>query len=277
MLRQGVPTVTLPGMAVWHEPCERKGRGWHAYYELRNYLIVGALHFENVRAATVSRRFLSRLLDELLAYDYYESWLMCEAVAAYLDGPEILRLPPLTIHNRLQEMGEILAPKLCAREGTGRITDTLSRALAPRGPRAWRFRLVLRNFLLPSPSPDARPQRVLPGGGEQWYDVAGADVVGVAANCRSHIVLLRRSRGNFVRLFFRGIRLALRLLFSHRRAVRRWRAGASMLTSQEFWRDHLQMQNADVAPRMFRRGKVQRSLLVTAQITDRGFDRGNNE
>ncbi|MHB1424480.1 MAG: glycosyltransferase, partial [Gemmataceae bacterium] len=94
LLRHGVPTVALPGVAVWHEPFERKGRGCHSFLELRNYLIVGALHFPTVGAATVARRFFSRVLDELLAYDYYEAWLLCEAAAAYLHGPESLRQPP---------------------------------------------------------------------------------------------------------------------------------------------------------------------------------------
>ena len=99
LMRNGVPTVSLPGVAVWHEPFERKGRGWHAFYELRNQLIVGALHFPT-RAARPPwpAGFFSRLLDELLAYDYYESWLLCEAAAAYLRGPMALRNPPLSVH-----------------------------------------------------------------------------------------------------------------------------------------------------------------------------------
>ena len=94
---------------------------------------------------------------------------------------------------------------------------------------------MVRNLLWPSPSPETRPRYVLKGSGEQWYDVAGADVVGVEEPHRDAIVVLRRSRGRFVRLLLRGMRLALGLLVSHRRIVRRWRAGAPTLTSRKFW------------------------------------------
>jgi len=241
LMRQGVPTLSPPGIAVWHEPFERKGHSWHAFYELRNLLIVGALHFPIVRAATVARQFLSRLLDELLAYDYYEAWLLCEAVAAYLRGPRALRHPPHAHHHYLQAVGE----KLVQWQPAGSPSaDEAVVAPAPCGRlrlslRAWRWWLVFRNLLRPSPSPDAQPRKVLQGHGEQWYDVASADIVAVAESHRTPILVLRRSRGRFVRLLLRGGWLALRLLGSHRRTVHRWRASASSLTSQMFWREQL--------------------------------------
>jgi galactofuranosylgalactofuranosylrhamnosyl-N-acetylglucosaminyl-diphospho-decaprenol beta-1,5/1,6-galactofuranosyltransferase len=257
LMRQGVPTLSLPGIAVWHEPFERKGRSWHAFYELRNLLIVGALHFPIVRALTVARQFFSRVLDELLAYDYYESWLLCEAVVAYLRGPEALRQPPHAGQQRLLAMAEKLAsraelsedPKSAPSEGRQLPEICLSRgATTPRSerlfpPRVWRWLLVLRNLLFPSPSPETRPQRVFKGTGEQWYHISRADVVAVAEPHRTHMVVLRRSRGRFIRLMLRGSWLALRLLAGHRRAVRHWRASVATLTSRTFWAEHLQRRS----------------------------------
>jgi galactofuranosylgalactofuranosylrhamnosyl-N-acetylglucosaminyl-diphospho-decaprenol beta-1,5/1,6-galactofuranosyltransferase len=271
LMRQAVPTVALPGIAVWHEPFERKGRGWHAFYELRNLLIVGALHFPIVSAATVARRFLSRLLDELLAYDYYESWLLCEAVAAYLRGPKALRQPPQTIQQRLGAMGEKLASRVQPCEDrkislSGGCqppeTSETRGADAPRSEslallRLWRWWLVLRNLLLPSPSAEARPRKVLHGSGEQWYHISTADVVGVAESHHDRVVVLRRSRGRFVRSLLRGFWLALRLLGGHRRAVRRWRASAATLTSRPFWLEHLKRKSC----------KNSRSFTTTGRIS----------
>jgi galactofuranosylgalactofuranosylrhamnosyl-N-acetylglucosaminyl-diphospho-decaprenol beta-1,5/1,6-galactofuranosyltransferase len=239
---RGVRTAALPGVAVWHEPFERKGRGWHAFYELRNFLIVGALYFPFVGAATVARQFLSRVLDELLAYDYYESWLLCEAAAAFLRGPAALRHPPNIIHKLLQAMDEKLAPRTLPRDCKLKETRSLLPAVRAHATRAWRWLLVLRNLLLPSPSLEASPQRILHGAGEQWYDVADADVVGVAEHQSKHRIMLRRSRGRFVWLFFRSIWLAIRLLVSHRRTVGRWRADAGTLTSRAFWMEYLGVQ-----------------------------------
>lgn len=244
ILRSGVSTVSLPGVAVWHEPFERKGRGWHAFYELRNQLLVGALHFPTVSAAIVARRFFSRLLDELLAYDYYESWLLCEAAAAYLRGPEPLRRPPLSVHHSLQTMQAKLGPRMQPRDNTPQVALRRPPAISSRIARFWRLRLVFRNLVRPSPSLEARMRYVLTGPGEQWYDVAGTDVVGVEELHRDKLVVLRRSRGCFVRLLLRGARIAFGLLVSHRCALRRWRAGAPELTSRAFWTAYLPLPPA---------------------------------
>jgi hypothetical protein len=73
---------------------------------------------------------------------------------------------------------------------------------------------------------------------EQWYAVAGHDVVAVAAPGGRRLVL-RRARGWFVRLLLRGLGLALRLLGGQRRAVRRWRQGAPALAGRPFWGAYL--------------------------------------
>lgn len=239
LLRSGVPTVSLPGVAVWHEPFEGKGRGWHAFYELRNLFLVGALHFPRGKSATVARTFISRLLDELLAYDYYESWLLCEAAAAYLRGPNGLRHPPSATHQRLLQARDILAPATQPREHVLPVARAPRPRLTPRAARMRRLAQVLRNLLRPSPTADAKALHALQSGGEQWFDVAGADVVAIDEPHREELVILRRSRSRFVRLLLRGLWLSLRLLVSHRRTVRNWRTGVVPLMTRQFWKDYL--------------------------------------
>jgi galactofuranosylgalactofuranosylrhamnosyl-N-acetylglucosaminyl-diphospho-decaprenol beta-1,5/1,6-galactofuranosyltransferase len=234
LFRAGVPTVSLPGVAVWHEPFESKGHGWQPFYELRNLLIVGALHFPGRGGALVARRFISRLLDELLAYDYYEAWLLCEAVAAYLRGPGDLCRPPLPAHVRLLAARDELAPEVMP----GGAALPADAPAAPRSPRARRLGQVVRNLLRPDPPADAFPVAVLRPADEQWYAVAGRDVVAVAVRPGEWLVL-RRARGRFVRLLLRGLGLALRLLVGQRRAARGWRAAAAGLAGRPFWAGHL--------------------------------------
>jgi galactofuranosylgalactofuranosylrhamnosyl-N-acetylglucosaminyl-diphospho-decaprenol beta-1,5/1,6-galactofuranosyltransferase len=241
LLHRGVPTVALPGVAVWHEPFESKGRSWQPFYELRNLLIVGALHFPHIGARTAARQFFSRLLDELLAYDYYESWLLCEAAAAYLRGPMALGKPDLLGHQRLADMQAKLTPKPVPRDLASPREDEPRCQMIPSTLRWRRWRLVLRNLLRASPSEEAGPQRTLRGGGEQWYDVADVDVVTVDESHRSECVVLRRSRSRFVRLMLRGVWFAIRLLICHRRIARKWRAATPTLTSQAFWKKYLNM------------------------------------
>jgi galactofuranosylgalactofuranosylrhamnosyl-N-acetylglucosaminyl-diphospho-decaprenol beta-1,5/1,6-galactofuranosyltransferase len=239
LLRAGVPTVFLPGVAVWHESFELKGRGWQPFYELRNLLILGALHFPMTSAAPLARQLLSRLLDELLIYDYYEAWLLCEAVAAYLRGPTGLRTAPQLVHRRLLAAGEQLASRTQPRDSNLKV-ETAARP--PSGLfwiRVRRLWLVLRNVVLSSPPRTAKPCRAVRADGEQWYTVSGADVLAVDETSREDLVVLRRSRGRFVQLLLRGLWLALRLFGSHRRAARRWQTEAPPLTTSPFWGEYL--------------------------------------
>ncbi len=237
LLRAGVPTVSLPGVAVWHEPFESKGHGWQPYYELRNLLIVGALHFPR-GGAPVARRFLSRLLDELLAYDYREAWLLCEALAAYLRGPGELRCPPLPAHARLLAGHRERLPEVMPPDPALPAVRALAPPAGPWSLRAGRWRQVIRNLLRPGPPADSPPACVLRPADEQWYAVAGRDVVAVESG-RGEWLVLRRSRGRFVRLLLRGLWLALRLVGGQRRAARRWRAAAPALAGRPFWREYL--------------------------------------
>jgi hypothetical protein len=132
--------------------------------------------------------------------------------------------------------------------------------------RVWRWWLVIRNLLLPSPSAEGQPRKLLQGSGKQWYDISSADVVGVAEPQRDQIIVLRRSRGRFVSLLLRGLWLALRLLIGHRRTVRRWRESVSALTNKMFWMEYLQQPAA--SPRT--------SLADAAGCWELGIDRGDH-
>ncbi len=237
LLRNGIATVALPGIAVWHESFDGKGRSWHPFYELRNLLIVGVLHFPDTAARTVSRHFFSRLLDELLTFDYGEATLMCEAAAAYLRGPTALVEEGTALHRRIAALARSFSPPTCPRDAVGPscVPRPSNRCRATR----WgRWRLVLRNLVRSSPPPDASPQRTLRGG-EQWYDVEDADVVAVDESHRPDCLVIRRSRGRFVRCLIRGAWLALRLFLSHGRVAHAWRSGGKPLTRPAFWTRHL--------------------------------------
>lgn len=244
--RQGVPTVALPGLAVWHEPFESKGRSWHPFYELRNLLIVGALHFPSVSGWIAARQFFSRLLDELLTYDYYEAWLLCEAAAAYLRGPRAFREPDASVHQRLIVMQTKCAPQRWKQNDAFPPPSEDSRRSRLSATRRRRWRCILRNFLYLSPAHKTEPQCILHGSGEQWYDLDAVDVAVIVEPQRGEGIVLRRSQGRFVFLFLRGLRLALQMVFCQRRIVRAWSHALPILTSPSFWKKYLNV--SDSAP-----------------------------
>jgi len=89
LARAGVPTVTLPGIAVWHEPFYAKPEGWQAYYDLRNRLIFGAAYPEKVVPLSVGR-MLKTLVMPILTHQNMIADLRIQATRDFLDGPSRL-------------------------------------------------------------------------------------------------------------------------------------------------------------------------------------------
>jgi galactofuranosylgalactofuranosylrhamnosyl-N-acetylglucosaminyl-diphospho-decaprenol beta-1,5/1,6-galactofuranosyltransferase len=86
----GFPTVTLPGAGVWHADFGWKDWDeWHRYFNLRNALIMAALHtdFSTKRVITRVGHLLSTYL---IAMHYGLTATLLQAIEDFLDGPEIL-------------------------------------------------------------------------------------------------------------------------------------------------------------------------------------------
>jgi len=86
----GFPTVTLPGAGVWHADFGWKDWDeWHRYFNLRNGLIMAALHtgFSTTR---INIRVGHLLSTYLIAMHYGLTATLCQAIEDFLDGPEIM-------------------------------------------------------------------------------------------------------------------------------------------------------------------------------------------
>lgn len=261
--RAGVPTVPLPGVAVWHVPFEAKARGWQPYYELRNLLVVGALHFPRQSGASIARRFLSRLLDELLAYDYWEAWLLCQGALAFLRGPRALCQGVRATHRRLVAARSQRAPASASlvRQPVASTPRPPRKCLATRLRRWWQ---VVRNLVCRSPGWAAQPTLTVRPEAEQWYALAGHDVVAVIEDADKAVVL-RRSRARFIPLMLQGLWVALRLALSYCRTARRWQQEAPTMTGPDFWRAHLGLPAQPESPGQARHRPVNSQRAVSIQ------------
>ncbi|HEU0223582.1 MAG TPA: glycosyltransferase, partial [Paracoccaceae bacterium] len=85
----GVPTVSLPGVYVWHEPFEQKTAAWLEYYNMRNRLIFCAAHAGASGYEQLDRRFYQDFCDGSVAEgDYEKLAATLLAVADFLAGPD---------------------------------------------------------------------------------------------------------------------------------------------------------------------------------------------
>ena len=86
----GFPTVTLPGAGVWHADFGWKDWDeWHRYFNLRNGLVMAALHtgFDTRRIITRIGYLLSTYL---VSMHYGLAATLLQAVEDFLDGPQIM-------------------------------------------------------------------------------------------------------------------------------------------------------------------------------------------
>ncbi len=107
----GVPTVSLPGLFIWHEAFENKSGAWLHYYDWRNRLIVAAIYNApaqmDVPPPDVLREaFADAFIDGRSQFAFAQAL----AVLDFLGGPEsVLQQNAETRHNELRQSLERLA------------------------------------------------------------------------------------------------------------------------------------------------------------------------
>ena len=86
----GYPTVTMPGVAVWHVPWTEKDDtlDWQAYFHERNRLVSGLLHSPYERGGKLVRESLENHVKRLMSMQYSTGEIIMMALQDVLDGPD---------------------------------------------------------------------------------------------------------------------------------------------------------------------------------------------
>ena len=233
--QRGIPTVPMPGIAVWHEPFYLKLGGWQLYYETRNMLVTAALHQPFDRMGVV-RRMARQIVTHLLTYRYYGTALILAGIDDFLAGPAVMREPPLPRHARLAALKRDYPPESMTRE-----TVSFEQPLRPPpkgrlrclGLLAW---LLLRNAILPSCK---APPGILPVEKLHWIALRAASHFATETWWDDRLPTYRRTREHHRPLLRHAISLIIRLFRETPRAAAQWRTAAPQLTSVAFWHDYL--------------------------------------
>ena len=234
----GIPTIGLPGVAIWHEPFYLKIGGWQLYYEVRNALIVMALHqgFGRKHVALVAFKYL---MTYLLTFRYGSAALVVRALQDFSRGPALLRAPPISLH------AEIVALRGGYQEERTLSQQVLPEAFVKASPRSVpgffvRFiRAVVRNWLAPTEA-SAEPRWLL-AADLVWFRVVDADCLAVDTYWDSEFPTYRRDRAAFRALFRSGVAATLRLFRQATSLHFQWQNAAPFLTSERFWRGYLDL------------------------------------
>lgn len=237
----GFPTVTLPGVAVWHVPWTHKtdALDWQAYFHQRNRLVSALLHSPYEHAGLLLPELLLHQVKHLCAMQYSTAELRLLAIADVLEGPEGLHAG--------------LATKAAqARALRARFTDADVRRSAEEFPAAGVSRRgrgrrtprwasaglgVARQLLPPSAASRQTPQVHLGAGEAHWSQLLKYDSAVVSTADGTGAIWYRRDRAMFADI-------ARRSLVMHRRLHREWprlaaayREALAGIASPVAWRD----------------------------------------
>lgn len=222
----GIPTVSLPGAAVWHMPWTEKDDrlDWQAYYHQRNRWLVGLLYSPYRTGGSLPRESFLADLKHLLTMQYSPVAMRVQALEDLLSGPQHLHE---TLERRAAEMrslhgsypdGQVLRdvasyPPVKRRKPTrkGRSPG------APNSVAKWLLRAgaaAARNYVKPSGSWDLPEERVA-SDQVRWWRLTGVDAALVSTADGTGASVYRRDRGEFRHLLRKSRRLHLEL-------VRRW-------------------------------------------------------
>lgn len=245
--RHGYPTVSLPGVAVWHMAWHDKDptRTWEEYFIHRNRVITGLLHSDVPRGGYLPLHSFLGDLKLLFMLQYSTVRLRHQALADVFAGPASL---PAWLGSRQGEIREMRTDFVDARvvEDLSSIPPVrrssrafLGAVRRPTNPIAT-FALALRVsfrqlFVKESPGSKQNPERIIPAPDITWWRFADIDSALVTAPDGIGVAWYQRDRKQMRRSLFRGALLSLRLSARWNELSRRYRTEIPDLVSADAW------------------------------------------
>ncbi|MFF2269698.1 glycosyltransferase [Cellulosimicrobium cellulans] len=252
----GIPTVSLPGVALWHITWQDKDDAidWQAYFHARNRVVSGLIHSNEEHGGALLADSSRLNLKHLLSMQYYAVTLRNAALRDVLKGPGELHSTMGTRLGELRalakEFGEARSYTVDAPAPVPARKDVppTARKHGPRGAAlaVFTLRSVARQLLVPvRPEKRSRPDAQLERGQGVWWELPRYDSVLVLAGEDRTGNWYVRDRRAFVALWRESLAL-------HRGLKRRWpevqkayRDQASALVAPSAWRATIGITDGD--------------------------------
>ncbi|GAB1511796.1 glycosyltransferase [Actinophytocola sp. KF-1] len=250
-LAHDMPTVTLPGSAVWHEPWTDKNdtKDWTVYFHLRNRLIMAALHSPYDMRKTLLKQGARSAVRRLLSMEYSTAALELKALEDFMAGPDRLfdklgtALPEVQAVRKQYTDAQFLPS---AREFPPPSFDMV-KAEQMLHPPVHPAKIALRagkalvhNLRSPNPEAADRPQVNLPANNALWFLLGNLDSATVSNADGSGVAFRRRDPKVFRELAVRTTQTYRRLIAEWPALVEQYKAALPELTSTVSWRKAFQ-------------------------------------
>jgi galactofuranosylgalactofuranosylrhamnosyl-N-acetylglucosaminyl-diphospho-decaprenol beta-1,5/1,6-galactofuranosyltransferase len=246
-LAQGIPTVTLPGSAVWHEPWTDKNdtRDWTVYFHIRNRLVMGALHSPHDMRKILLAQGAKSTFKRLMSMEYSTLALELKAVEDFMAGPDRLferlttALPEVQALRRQYTDAQFVSSAKDLPSPTFDMLRTEQLQRPPVHPAKIALRAgkaFVHNLRAPDPAASERPQVSIDARGSLWFTLGGLDSAAVSNADGSGVAFRRRDPKVFRELATKSAHTWRRLAKEWPQLVERYKAAAPELTSVESWR-----------------------------------------
>jgi galactofuranosylgalactofuranosylrhamnosyl-N-acetylglucosaminyl-diphospho-decaprenol beta-1,5/1,6-galactofuranosyltransferase len=246
----GFPTVSLPGVALWHVSWMGKDDSidWQAYFHARNRIVAGLLHSNVPEGGTLLRHSRRVDLKHLMMMQYYPVELRLRALRDVLSGPEHMfrnlatampgaralatEFPETVVHRD---------PEVVLHARKGRQVFKRMRKGIFDSPTGMRLRLFTATTLVshwlhkPDPRNLELPEVEFGKHDAHWWRVPLYDSALVSAADGSGKNVYTRDRAAFRRQLRESLRLHAQLRREWPRLAKRYREALPQLVSPDAW------------------------------------------
>ncbi len=245
----GIPTVPLPGAAVWHVPWHSKDNDldWQAYFQERNRVVSALLHSPYDRGGNMLKESMIMVVKHALAMQYSTAELMLRGIEDALKGPADLHG---SITTKMAELRELRAGFVDA-QGRPDVEDfprarrrkppRKGREPAPPGNRKEMIRTALggmaRQMRPVGTFPKAHPEVNVPHVDQSWWLLSRFDSALVSAADGTKVAWYQRDPARLRSILQRNAVLHARLMRDWPRLRRAYRTALPDITSPERWRE----------------------------------------
>jgi galactofuranosylgalactofuranosylrhamnosyl-N-acetylglucosaminyl-diphospho-decaprenol beta-1,5/1,6-galactofuranosyltransferase len=244
----GFPTVTMPGVAVWHVPWTEKDDtlDWQAYFHERNRVVSGLLHSPYERGGRLVLESFENHAKRMVSMQYGTGQTILLALEDILEGPERMHRD-MTF--RVKEIREIRAQYPDARAESALDEFPAPRrakpprrgkgVVSPRGP-VGKLRTAAVGLLRQARPVRAlaseHPEGIIPHVDQRWWRLAQFDSAVVSSADGMSAAWYQRNPREFREQMARSAHLHARLYREWPALAARYREALPELASPDTWK-----------------------------------------
>lgn len=241
-LRHEDTIMTMNGIGVWHDSFENRKASSMEYYDMRNSLIMNAIHLPQYTAGQACKKVFRHLIHQLLKYRYEDQCLTIRGVEDFLRGIDFLKeTDPVELHDEIRGEGYVFTDVSATLKQLGVEQTGLSKdRLYCQYKFDKKHRYSLNGWLLPA----KRKLTTLQMGCHATELYRAGTVLYYDPDTGMGFETKRQRKMLFVTLV-RYIRVAKLLKKQYAKVAEQYQERYHELTSQIFWKEYLQLEQTE--------------------------------